>query len=514
MGEVVNYKEAVESRLDSVKKQDDGSGGSMDSDYIMKCISRNELGDGEMYQKLHKDIFVYNSSIGGWMYFQGSHWHIDYENARALAAVENVTQVYESEARRISKKIRDLEAEEKSTSDLVRLRKRLNERISALRTTRRRNNCLTFARTCAEAMTVSGESFDQNPWLLACKNCVVNLKTGEGQPGKPGDYLFKASPVEWQGLDAQSELWDKSLDQILPGNQNLIDCLRRTYGMALIGEVRESILVVQTGRGRNGKSIITETTSKALGPLAEPIRSEMLLDQFRTASSSGATPDIMALKGLRVAYASETDENCRISSSRVKWLTGNDTISGRNSYDRYEVQFKPSHTLFLLTNHLPHAPADDFAFWERMVVFPFELSFVNREPKNDTERRADPELPKKLEKELPGVLAWMVRGCLEYQQNGLQPPTAVKEAVSEYRRNEDSVADFIEECCVVGEGYEVGATEVYEAFEKWWEKNVSKRVPKMKRFGQWFGKRFERVKRGTYKYLDVALSVDDQDLPF
>jgi putative DNA primase/helicase len=254
--------------------------------------------------------------------------------------------------------------------------------------------------------------------------------------------------------------------------------------------------------------------SEVMGALSEPIRSEMLLDQYRVPSSSGPTPDIMKLRGLRMAFASETDDGCKISGSKVKWLTGKDKITGRNPHDTHEVTFRPSHTLFLLTNHKPHAPADDFAFWERMVVFPFELSFVDYEPQDDKQRRADLYLDKKLEKEKSGILAWMVRGCLEWQKDGLQPPPAVKEAVKEYRREEDIIADFIDECCIVGDGYKVGATAVYDVFEDWWKKNVSNRVPKQKRFGTLFGKRFEKQKGRTMEYLGVGLlDVDDTDDP-
>jgi putative DNA primase/helicase len=323
--------------------------------------------------------------------------------------------------------------------------------------------------------------------------------------------------VAWpaDGIDASSELWEQTLLEIFSGNTALVDFFRRVCGYAMVGEVHQSILVVMTGRGRNGKSLIVEVLSKVLGPLSGAIRSEMLLDQYRIASSSGPTPDIMTLRGLRMAFASETDDGCRISPSRVKWLTGNDTITGRNPHDKYEVQFPPSHTLFLLTNHKPHAPADDFAFWERMVVFPFDLSFVDRPPANENERRADPALGKKLESELPSILAWMVRGCLEWQQVGLDPPTVVKQAVQEYQRDEDSVGDFIEECCITGPDYSVSAAAVYERFDEWWRENVSNRVPKKKRFGQWFGKRFERVKSGAIKYNGVGL-LDDSDpgMPF
>ena len=288
--------------------------------------------------------------------------------------------------------------------------------------------------------------------------------------------------------------------------------LQRVLGYALIGEVRESIIVVLTGIGRNGKSLIVEVLSEIMGPLAGAVRSEMLLDQMRVTSSTGPTPDIMALRGLRLAFASETDDGCRVSPSRVKWLTGKDKLTGRNPHDKYEVQFPPTHTLFLLTNHKPHAPADDFAFWERVLLIPFKLSFVSRRPQNDFERVADPLLATKLIPEYPGILAWMVRGSLQYLQRGLDPPPVVKEAVEEYQRDEDILADFVDECCVVGEGFQVGATALYDIFERWWKKNVSKNAPKQKRFGSLMGRRFQRKKDGVYKYIGIGLLENVEEL--
>jgi len=508
--------------------------------------------------------------MDAWMSWAGHHWKLDKMNF-THASVEGVARAYQDEAKRISVKINKRLADDKPVKDLQTKRKLLNQRVSALRSNRRRNNCLLFAHTSENPIAIDGSEVDQSPWLLPCANGVINLKTGELEDGRQEDYLLKASPIKFpdQGIaaaypgeilsggipggspgsdnsrddeadkigissggsggvelvesgrgdpgnnDAAAggvELWEDTLLEIFSENQNLVDFLRRVCGYALVGEVSESILVVMTGRGRNGKSMIVETISKVMGLLTGPIRSEMLLDQFRVASSAGPTPDIMALRGLRMAFASETDAGCRISPSRVKWLTGNDTITGRNPHDKYEVHFKPSHTLFLLTNHKPHAPADDFAFWERMVLFPFELSFVDRKPKGDNEFRSDPQLGKKLEAILPEILAWMVRGCIEWQKDGrLIRPTVIKEAVNEYQRDEDSVGDFIEQCCVVGSDFKVKSADAYSVFEEWWQENVSKRVPLKKRFGQWFGKRFDRVKKGTIWYNGVGLLNDEEE---
>jgi putative DNA primase/helicase len=514
--------EAIRQQVEARKQAEadqyggNGSGGdgqSIDSKFIRKCLNANELGDGELFKALHKDKLVFNKSMDSWMVWTGHHWQVDIMD-QASAAVENVVGKYLQESGEVSTRIRKLTAQDGNESEVDRLKylqKELIRRISALRSTRRRKNCLHFAHTSNGPIAIRGDELDRKPWLLPCKNGVLDLKTGNLRDGRPEDYLLKACPVEWKGFDEPCPILEKTLMEILSGNQKLFQFLQRLFGFALIGEVVQSIIVVLTGQGRNGKSMLVDILSEILGPLAGAIRSEMLLDQMRTSSSTGPTPDIMSLRGLRLAFASETDDGCKISPSRVKWLTGNDKLTGRNPHDKYEVQFKPTHTLFLLTNHKPHAPADDFAFWERVILVPFELSFVNRPPEAENEREADPTLPEKLRQELPGILAWLVKGCLYWQKYGLAPPPIVKQAVQEYQRDEDIIADFVEECCVVHPDAKVGATQLYTVFEKWWKINVSNKIPKQKRFGILFGKRFPKKKEGTYKYMGVGLNANAEE---
>ncbi len=485
----------------------------VDSKMIRKCLTMNELGDGIIFTKMFRDSFTYNKAQGVWLVWAGHHWDVDHMDL-VPAAVEAVADVYLSETRALLDQLRGLaENDAEGEKSLRYLQKNLKSRAASLRTIKRRNNCLTFAHTCGDPLAIRGDEIDNKPWLLACKNGVIDLQTGDISDGNQCDFLLKASPVEWQGIDAPCPLWERTLSEILSGNVRLVRFIQRVFGYALIGEVRQSLLVVLSGQGRNGKSLIIETLNKILGPLAGAIRSEMLLDQFRIASSSGPTPDIMALRGLRMAFASETDDGSRISPSKVKWLTGNDQLTGRNPHDKYEVRFNPTHTLFLLTNNKPHAPADDFAFWERVVLIPFELSFVDREPRAENERRADPDLPAKLRVELPGILAWLVKGCLYYQRYGLNPPPVVKAAIVEYQRDEDLIADFLEDCCLLDPDYIAGATALYQVFEAWWIKNVSKKVPKQKKFGTLIKKRFKKEKlSGLYRYLGIGIiEQDDQN---
>ena len=481
------------------------------SDFIMKCMYRKVLGDAELFKALYREHFIYNKSMGRWMQWTGHHWIID-KMDNAMASVEGVAMVYEDEARRVSQEIKEIEDKGNDGSYLKAKRKELFKRAASLRDPKRWNTCLQAVHTSRDPLAIDGNDIDQKPWLIPCANGVINLKTGELEPGRQADYLMKASPLSWpeEGIDAPCDLWEKSLSELYAGNVQLVDFWRRVCGYSLVGEVYQSVFIVMTGQGRNGKTMIVDMLTKVLGPMAGSIRPEMLLDNFNPTNSSGASADIMTLRGLRMAFASETDEGRKISPSRVKWLTGRDPIRGRNPYDKYEVEWTPSHTLILLTNHKPHAPADDFAFWERMKVIPFTLSFVDRPPTSANERQADPMLYKKLEKELPGIFAWMVRGCLEWQQAGLDPPSIVKAAVDEYQKDEDVLSDFFQECCITGPGYSVGATALYQTFESWWKENVSNKIPKQRRFGDWMKKKkFEKVKSGTIKYNGIGLLDDD-----
>jgi putative DNA primase/helicase len=215
----------------------------------------------------------------------------------------------------------------------------------------------------------------------------------------------------------------------------------------------------------------------------------------------------MALKGLRMAFASENDEGRRFSPSKVKWLSGGDTLVGRYPYDKYDVFFQPTHTLFLLTNDKPHAPANDFAFWERIHLIPFPLSFVDN-PRHEKQRPKDKFLMEKLEEEASGILAWLVRGCLAWLEKGLRPPAKVLEATEEYRREEDVLADFIDECLILDPEASEQAANLYTLFVQWWEKNISKRTMSNRKFGQLMKERFEWEKKGTIIYHGIEIRPD------
>jgi len=462
--------------------------------FILTCFQANELGDGALYAALHRNRFLYNNASQEWLCWTGNHWKRD-SLQEALSGVEEVVNTY---SRELPKIIADAS-----------FFKDLYKRIQRLRTNRGRKNTIEAATTCEDRLSIIGDELDCKPLLFPCANGVLDLETGAFRSGRQEDLLMRASPVEWLGFDAPCPTWRRFVLEIMLGRQDMADFLQRYFGYCISGLIKEHSFVVLWGRGRNGKGTLVETIKKILGPLSKPVASEMLLDQgkFGGKNASGPSPEIMGLLGVRLAWGSETDDGRRISPSRVKWLSGGDTLVGRHPHDKYEVNFTPTHKLVLLTNHKPGAPADDFAFWERCLLVPFELSYVFRDPKQEFERRADKDLPDKLAAETSGILAWLVEGFLRWQEVGLCPPPAVLDATAEYRSSEDIMGQFVADCCAVASGNQVAATAFYEAFKEWWEENISKNPPAQKRFGNLMKEKFESRKvGGKYHYFGVKLS--------
>jgi len=492
------------------KKKDNSDDEEKKSSFIKECLYANELGDGVLYADIHKGKFIYNKTTAEWLSWAGHHWQRDIEDS-SLAAVESVSETYRKAFINIRAELMsDRREDEKDftyTNEIIEEKEKfVDKKIRRLRSQRHRVNCRKFGHTNPiNQLSAEGKDFDQHKMKFACVNGVVDLRTGNLFPGEPDDLIIKASPIEWKGIDEPALEWELFLKQIFKGDEELIEYLARLLGYGITGLTWEHVLPILWGRGRNGKSTLIEAIKYILGPLAAPIRSEMLLDQGRTLSSSGPTSDIMSLRGLRIAFASETDENRRFSPSKVKWLSGGDTLVGRNPHDRYETYFSPTHKLIMLTNELPHAPSHDFAFWERVHLIPFRLSFVDRDPQAEDELSADKKIPERLRQEASGILAWLVRGCLAWHDRGLDPPPIITEATAKFRRDEDTLADFIDERCFLDKNQKTNATILYGAYRDWFEINISKDVPSQHRFGKSMAKRFKRKKAGVYFYYGIGL---------
>lgn len=482
---------------------------------VYKALKSGQDGDAWLFVQLHRNRFIYDHSAGQWYQWDEHYWRED-RIQNTLTAVDAVIDIYSQEARMWAKE--RLKASQEGRTDDAKHAESLEDayirRINELQNLQRKRSILTLAAAGERGLSTDGEAWDRDPWLLGCPNGVVDLRTGSFRPGRQKDFIKTCCPTAWKGLDVDAPTWKRALQEIFNRDVALIRYLQRLFGYAVTGLTTEHVLPLLWGQGRNGKGTVLEVIAHVLGPLAGPIQAEMLLEQGRARSSAGPSSDIMALRGRRIAWASETEEGRRLNVSRVKWLVGGDTLTGRAPYGKYEVSFPPTHTLFLLTNAKPRADASDFALWQRIHLIPFQLSFIDN-PQAPTERLRDLNLSEKLRAEAPGILAWIVQGCLMWQRDGLNPPNVVRAATKEYRENEDLLGRFIDECCTVHPQAMVAAGKLRKAYEQWCSEN-GYRPKSGNKFSEYLinQRDFDRNDDGRHRiYLGICLKPDQGDTP-
>lgn len=478
------------------------------------CIESGDLGAGIMFADQNREKVLVVKESGEFRRLNPNGiWELDHKEAWALSCgVQAVRDKYLEYGTHLDKQAVEAErvGNTRRQESLRAQRKIVSKSVKTLFSFRAMRNCLAVAQTQG-SIRVSEDQLDSDPYEMAFPNGRLDLKAGRFHEGPhPEKYFTLCCGADFKGVEQKHEstLFNEIMLEIHNGSDEIVAFLQRYFGMALIGLVIErKFLILYGSGGQNGKGLITAAISNAMGTYAGTIPSEMLMATRGFQSSSGPRPDLMLLKSLRAAFASETEEGGKGSAAQIKLHTGGDPEVARRAFDRHMQSFEPSHSLVLLTNHRPHVSSDDKAFWERVLLVPYELSFVDREPTLPTERRAKKNLPERLKKEASGILTWLVRGCLQYQKQGLAPPPAVIEGTAQYQRDEDFLADFIEQCLEIDEFGQIGSKEAYDSFREWSEENISKKyVISNKKFSMLFEKRFEKKKTSKKNiFLGVRL---------
>ena len=286
------------------------------------------------------------------------------------------------------------------------------------------------------------------------------------------------------------------LQRVFDGDNELIDYIQRAVGYTLTGSIREQVFFVLHGTGSNGKSTFIETLRVLLGDYAK----HTPFDTFLIKRDGGIPNDVARLCGARLVTACEADAGKRLSESLVKSLTGGDTITARFMRQEF-FEFSPQFKIWMATNHRPGIWGVDHAIWRRIKLIPFNVTIPDEQQ--------DKNLPRKLRSELPGILAWAVRGCLRWRESGIGEATAVAAATQQYRRDEDVLSDFLEEQCVLAARVQVKVADLYRAYTRWAEDNGGPGLSK-KRFGVYLKERPEglssaRGSRGDRIWRGIGL---------
>jgi P4 family phage/plasmid primase-like protien len=272
--------------------------------------------------------------------------------------------------------------------------------------------------------------------------------------------MMNISPVSYNPT-AQCPIWLAHLDKIQRGDAEMIGFLQRLAGYGMYGSSEEETATFLWGDGRNGKGKTLEILCRILGDYATTVPFATFLEGAKH-NSGGASPDIASLAGKRMVVAQESNITGRFNEALLKTLTGRDRHKARHLYQE-SFEFVPVFTLWLASNSKPRIIDQSEAMKRRIKLVPFTVQI----PEEDV----DIKLPEKLWAEREGILAWCIRGAVEWQKKGLCHPAKVREASREYFADEDSLGQWLKECTEDGLDFESGSSVAYDSFKSFAEQN-------------------------------------------
>lgn len=395
------------------------------------------------FVELHGDDIRYCYVWDKWLIWTGRRWKID-----------NTGEVYR-EARDV---IKNLLKEASETND-DKTRKLLSG-FAHKSDTRSKYNAIVEMSKCD--VPILPEDLDTDPMLFNCTNGTIDLRTGELREHRRLDYITKLALVEFNP-NAKAPRWERFLKEIFNGNEGIIEFLQRAVGYAMTAEIREQVLLILYGTGANGKTTFLETLLNIFGDYGKPAEQDLLIVKRHEQHPTG----IADLMGARFVSAMEIGEGKRLNEALVKRLTGKDRLKARFMRQDF-FSFEPTHKIFMAVNHKPHIRGTDTGIWRRIRLIPFAVEIP--------EHKQDKQLQEKLLTEAPGILAWAVRGCLAWQEHGLGITEEIQNATDEYRTEMDTISAFIAECCIEGDGYKAKASELYQCYREWCDKNGERYV--------------------------------------
>lgn len=389
-----------------------------------------DMGNAELFAAMHADRWRYVHQDRKWIEWSGDRWREDVTGGVYRAAKD----VARERLRRAA------EARESEKAAKWAIASQTKSRLEA-----------AVALACSEERIVlRREQLDAEPWLLSCGNGTLDLRTGELRAPDPGDLISLGTDVPFEP-DQTPERWLRFLDEVFPDDPETVGYVRRLVGYAMTGVVREQILTVFHGDGRNGKSTLIETAKRALG---QPLALTAEFSTFTRSNSERVRNDIARLHRSRLVVATESGDGKKLDEAVVKQLTGGDTVAARFLF-KETFEFRPQFKIVLATNSKPRVDGGDEAVWARLRLVPFRENFRGRE---------DPDLDAQLRVELPGILAWAVQGCLEWQRDGLGSSPTIDRGTRDYREDEDTLGTFIEKCCELDPDGRAPAADMWSAY--------------------------------------------------
>lgn len=446
----------------------------------------SDTGNAHRMVALHGDALLYVNGVG-WHSWMGTHWEVD-RLKRVQEAAKHTIAEFRAAAERFAAKAED--ADSKAAAKAICAFASSSENASRI------SNMIALASSDPKVARTPND-LDAHPYLLNVANGTIDLRTGHIGEHDREHLLTVCAPAslqQWESLPTQSVL-AAFMQSVQPDVQTQA-FIWRCIGMSLIGEQRDHVILFAYGEGGNGKGTLFRAVHKAIGRYFHPIPSDMLVERQNKAHAAQTAQ----LMGKRFVVADELPPNKAFDVAEVKKLSGGDALPAQFMRENW-FSFIPCHTLWLQGNDKPRVPGMDYGMWRRLRLIPFQTKVL----------AVDNELDRKLDAERDIVLRMAVDGAVAYMRDGLGSCPEVDEATASYRSDEDSIGQFLAECCDRGELLTCAKESMRQAIERWWRDEGKLRAPSNSTLKTDFLKRgiVDARKHGSARcWVGVALNAE------
>lgn len=404
-----------------------GAGGAAASDAVGAGAEPTEEALAQDFAHRHRDDLRYVAAWDKWLHWNGARWRQDetrlaFDHARALCA--EAADAHKTRARKIASA---------GTISAV-------ERIAKAR----------------RWIAATVEQWDTDPWLLNTPGGTWDFHRGEQRPHEPADHITKVTAASADGSSCPT--WLTFLARVTGGDPELQAYLQRMVGYALTGSTQEHAMFFLYGVGANGKSVFIEAVAGILGDY----HTTAPIEVFMASQTDRHPTELAMLRGARLVTAVETEEGRQWAESKIKTLTGGDRIAARFMRQDF-FEFTPQFKLVIAGNHRPRLRSVDEAIRRRFNLVPFVVTIPPAE--------RDPRLGEKLKAEWPGILTWAIAGHMDWRQQGLNPPAAVRNATAAYFEAQDAMSVWLDECCTNDAADASNRSVLFKSWDEWAKRN-------------------------------------------
>lgn len=458
---------------DFEKKMREAASSTKTESKTYKPADYSDLGQVAVLEKIYQDRLRFTTGTG-FLFYDNNHWVESETRAQAMIQALTDCQLAEAQAMAKTATVALINTGAKHLLDTMSEKSALRvmnpaqlEAYQAANTAREYAKFVTNRRSSSNIRStlqelrpkveIATSALDADPFALCTPKYTYDLRLGlDGpRPHSATDYITKITAVS--PSEKGKDLWADHLNKVFCGDQDLINYVQKICGTALIGQVKIEALIIANGSGRNGKSTFWNVIARVMGDYSGTISSDALTAGCR----HNVRPELAELRGKRLVIAAEMREGARLDDGTIKKLASTDKISAEKKY-RDPMDFIPSQTVVLYTNHLPKVSANDDGTWRRLWVIPFDATFEGRsDRKNYTEFL--------FQEAGEAIMAWLIEGArMAYEDEyNFAYPERVQQAIKTYREENDWLAHFLEDQCDVGESYTQASGALYVQYREY-----------------------------------------------